>query len=354
VVSELQTDMATPIGVTPLLVLTVTRAGTGSGTVMSNPLGIDCGSVCAASFAEGIAVALTATPTTGSRFTGWGGDCTGTGACIVTMTQAHNVMATFTLQTFALTVTKEGAGTGTVTSSPTGIDCGSTCSARYTYGSSVTLTPTPTAGWTFTGWSGNCTGTGVCTVTMTQARTVTATFQDTTPPAVAHSPVTSAVVSTALPITTAITDNIGVQEATLFYRTTGTSTFTSVAMTAAGSTYSATIPAGAVTKAGVQYYLEASDAASNVRRVPSAAPGRPYNVVVGTSVFTDDPLVTDTTPIKAVHFTELLTAITTLRTTRYGLGAFGWTGTAPAAGGSVRPGNRPPPTPTPPSWRARR
>jgi Divergent InlB B-repeat domain len=77
----------------------------------------------------------------------------------------------------SLTVTKAGAGAGTVTSSPAGISCGSTCSAVYASGMSVTLTATPAAGSTFTGWSGGvCSGTGACTVTMSAARTVTATF----------------------------------------------------------------------------------------------------------------------------------------------------------------------------------
>lgn len=276
-------------------------------------------------------VALTATPATGATFTGWSGDCTGTGARIMSMTQVRNVTATFTVQTFALTVTKGGAGTGTVTSSPAGIDCGGICNSSFNYNTSVTLTATPAASWTFTGWSGACTGSGACIVSMTQARTVTATFQDATPPAVTHSPVTSAVVSTALPITATVTDNIGVQTISLFYRTTGAGSFTATTMTAAGATYSGTIPSGAVTKAGVQYFLEARDAANNVTRAPTTAPGTPYNVVVATTVFTDDPLGTQSTPIKAVHFTELLTAINTLRTQR-GLAAATWTGTAPPPG----------------------
>jgi uncharacterized repeat protein (TIGR02543 family) len=71
-----------------------------------------------------------------------------------------------------LTVTK--SGTGTVTSSPAGINCGSTCSASFATNSSVTLTA---SGGTFTGWSGACSGTSTtCTVSMTQARSVTATF----------------------------------------------------------------------------------------------------------------------------------------------------------------------------------
>ena len=63
-----------------------------------------------------------------------------------------------------------------MTSSPSGISCGATCSATYGSGTVVNLTATPAGGSTFTGWSGACTGTGSCSVTMSAAKTVTATF----------------------------------------------------------------------------------------------------------------------------------------------------------------------------------
>ena len=75
-----------------------------------------------------------------------------------------------------LTVTRAGAGSGTVASAPSGINCGSTCSASFPAGSTVTLTATPAQGSTFGGWSGACTGTAACTVAMSAARAVTATF----------------------------------------------------------------------------------------------------------------------------------------------------------------------------------
>jgi hypothetical protein len=77
-----------------------------------------------------------------------------------------------------LTVAKTGAGGGTVTSSPSGIDCGHTCTAGFQAGSVVTLTASADSGSTFTGWSGGgCSGTGDCTVTLKgDAITVTATF----------------------------------------------------------------------------------------------------------------------------------------------------------------------------------
>jgi probable HAF family extracellular repeat protein len=82
--------------------------------------------------------------------------------------------------TFTLSVVKSGTGSGTVTSSPVGIACGSDCSEAYGSGTSVTLTAKPGRGSSFAGWSGACTGTGSCVVSMTEARSVTATFTGAT------------------------------------------------------------------------------------------------------------------------------------------------------------------------------
>ena len=166
------------LAITTNFALTVTKAGTGTGTVTSNPAGISCGATCSASFTSGTVVTLTQAAGTGSTFAGWSGACTGTGACSVTISAAKAVTATFntTSTTFALTVTKAGTGTGTVTSSPAGISCGATCSAGFASGTVVTLTKAAGTGSTFASWSGACTGTGACSVTMSAARAVTATF----------------------------------------------------------------------------------------------------------------------------------------------------------------------------------
>jgi uncharacterized delta-60 repeat protein len=156
--------------------LSVGKTGNGAGTVSSTPAGIDCGAACSASFDSGTLVSLAATAATGSTFTGWSGACTGTGACQVTMDGAKIVSAAFTLQRHALSVAKNGNGAGTVTSSPAGIDCGATCAQDWDHGTLVSLTPVPAAGSAFTGWSGACTGSGACSVTMDMARAVTATF----------------------------------------------------------------------------------------------------------------------------------------------------------------------------------
>ena len=114
----------------------------------------------------------------GSVFTGWGGACSGTGTCLVTMNAPKAVTATFTLSNvqYALVVNKTGNGSGTVTSSPGGINCGAQCRKRFLVGTVVTLTPTPAPGSTFTGWSGACSGTGPCLVKMNSPKSVTASF----------------------------------------------------------------------------------------------------------------------------------------------------------------------------------
>src|SRR6267142_1466444 len=131
--------LVTGIGVSTTSALTVSKAGAGSGTVTSSPAGIACGTTCTASFTIGSSVTLTAAPAAGSTFTGWsGGGCTGTGTCTVTMSVATTVTATFDLPSFTLTVSKTGNGSGTVTSAPTGVSCGTACSAPFATGSAVT------------------------------------------------------------------------------------------------------------------------------------------------------------------------------------------------------------------------
>jgi Divergent InlB B-repeat domain len=253
-------------------VLNVTKAGNGSGSVGSNPAGIQCGTTCSASFVQGSSVTLTPTATSGSSFAGWSGACSGTGTCTISMSAAQNVTATFntatlsfgslTLEvvglpagnsadlsisgpnglretrtivtgtgstyndvtsgsytvsapsmiiagrtynpnpgsqtlmvgtgnaiarvsyiqvpagttTYALNLSKGGNGQGTVSSLPVGLNCGSTCTANFGAGFSVVLTPTAASGSSFTGWSGACSGTGACALTMDAVKNATANF----------------------------------------------------------------------------------------------------------------------------------------------------------------------------------
>jgi hypothetical protein len=93
------------------------------------------------------------------------------------------------LVSFALTASATGSGSGTLTSSPGGLNCTSvagttsgTCSAALASGTSVTLAATPATGSTFTGWSGACSGSSAtCALTMDAAKSVTANFNSTAP-----------------------------------------------------------------------------------------------------------------------------------------------------------------------------
>jgi len=164
--------------------LTLLKSGTGTGTVTSSPSGNTCRSTCSSSYgsyASGTIVTLSETPDSNSSFLGWSGACSGTGLCSVTMSSAETVTATFNLLTsskYTLVVKKSGTGSVTVTSSPSGISCGLTCSKAYNSGTVVTLTAYPNWWTVFTGWSGaGCSGTGSCTVAMDANETVTANFR---------------------------------------------------------------------------------------------------------------------------------------------------------------------------------
>jgi hypothetical protein len=142
----------------------------GSGRVTSAPAGISCPASCTGQFGADAAVALTATPTPGWSFAGWGEACSGTGGCTVTMNGPKAVTATFAPPdtVYALAVAVAG---GTVTSDVPGIVCGDACVAGFGAGVDVTLTPSgPVA------WGGACSGMGACVVPMARARAVTASI----------------------------------------------------------------------------------------------------------------------------------------------------------------------------------
>jgi photosystem II stability/assembly factor-like uncharacterized protein len=168
--------------------LAVTKNGNGNGTVTSSssPAGaseIGCGTSCTATYASGTVVTLTAEAAIGSTFITWAGcDAVSGTTCTVTMAAARSVTATFALQQFTLSVSKDGIGSGTVTSSsnPAGateINCGVTCSVAYDWNTVVTLLATSAFGNVFVRWSGCDAVSGTsCIVTMSSAKSVTATF----------------------------------------------------------------------------------------------------------------------------------------------------------------------------------
>lgn len=168
--------------------LTVTKAGTGTGSVTSSPVGIDCGALCpnrSFDFNSGVTVTLTAAGASGSSFQGWGGACSGTGLCNVTMDAAKSVTATFAPSANTLTVSI--VGTGNAVSTPAGINCGTMgtdCTATFGFGNTVSIQALGQGSTlqNFTGWTG-CTSTGgnngsLCSVVISGSQSVTATFSN--------------------------------------------------------------------------------------------------------------------------------------------------------------------------------
>ncbi|RKZ35526.1 MAG: hypothetical protein DRQ41_15815, partial [Gammaproteobacteria bacterium] len=155
--------------------LSVILGGTGNGKVIST--GIDCGNGsddCTENYAPNVVITLSATSDAESNFGGWSEDCVNGQ---MTMNSNKACIATFsTIPSHILTVTKAGAGSGTVISTPVGIDCGSDCTETYRGDTpiDVTLAAIPTAGSIFKGWTGNCNESGQ--VTMDKNQHCTAIF----------------------------------------------------------------------------------------------------------------------------------------------------------------------------------
>ncbi|MFK7991370.1 MAG: hypothetical protein AB8I08_35465 [Sandaracinaceae bacterium] len=137
--------------------LRVIQSGDGTGSVVSTPAGIDCGSVCASPFTG--EVTLEASPDFGSEFMGWSGDAAACGTslmCTVTVSGSVTVEAQWARGRYNLTVDPNGGvGTGTITSMPSGIDCPGTCSAAFDGGDTVTLVAVPDDNMQVVGWTGD-------------------------------------------------------------------------------------------------------------------------------------------------------------------------------------------------------
>ncbi|MBK9031448.1 MAG: hypothetical protein IPL61_08945 [Myxococcales bacterium] len=173
--------------------LTVTRAGTGTGTVnnLSGSTGINCGADCTENYNAGMMVGLLATPAADNVFSGWSGDCTGAfGPCQLTMSQARSARATFDLAP-TVTLTLSVYGSGTLRSSPSPVMgpsvCTSTdpnttlCTLTFNRGAAVSLTPAPAGGYALIDISGCTLAGGTCTLTMNASTTVSAYFCGTGP-----------------------------------------------------------------------------------------------------------------------------------------------------------------------------
>ena len=142
------------------LINTYTLAVNGvNGTVAKNPN--------QTIFDYGTIVQLTPSPSVGYTFSSWTGDATGSANPLsVTMNANKSVTANFTLNAYTLNIT---ATNGSVVKNPS--------QTTYNHGTSVQLTATPNAGYTFTSWSGDATGsTNPLTVSMTSNKNITANF----------------------------------------------------------------------------------------------------------------------------------------------------------------------------------
>ena len=153
--------------------LTVTKSGTGNGTVTSSPPGINCGSDCGEGYPSGTPVTLTATPGAGSTFQVGQGWMSGTGPCTVTMDAAKSVTATFTINTYTVTASVVNPTGGTVTPP---------LSQTVNYGGTATFTVTTNPGYTASVSEGTLAGSTWTIPNVTSTHTATVTFTIVSPP----------------------------------------------------------------------------------------------------------------------------------------------------------------------------
>lgn len=174
----------------PSYTLQLTKGGSGTGTLatvtVTAPGGVGpttamtCGASCGpTSYLQGTQITLRATASSSplSIFTGWtSGGCSGTADCTITLNGNTTVNGNFQA-TNPLTV--QVTGPGRVSTSPAGItNCTANCTANFADNVSVTLTQTATGSGQFIRWQGDCSGSGACSVSMAQARTVQAIFSN--------------------------------------------------------------------------------------------------------------------------------------------------------------------------------
>jgi hypothetical protein len=289
--------------------LTVMTGGTGTGTVTSNPAGISCavGATCTANYSSGTAVTLTATPATGSRLAAWGGACSGTGSCMVTMSTAQTVTASFAREMGSLSVTLSGLPSGTsVDLNITGPD-----------GFNVTRNTL-----TGTGFSFSDVGTGMYTVTAPNTTVsgtqYTAPLQSATVDFGTHPTINVVYSAPASPptnvVATAIFQSaveitwVGVKGVTYEVLRTGANGATA---TVGSSTSGTVTDKTASPNTAYLYRVRAIAPSTSLYSAPDLAT---------TVIFTDPTLTATSTEVKAAHITQLRTAVDAVRALA-GLGA---------------------------------
>lgn len=171
--TRIQNAIATPPP--PPNTLTLSLLINGSGTITVSPGG-SCSASCNITIPSNTPLTLTATPATGWVFLSWSNACSGADPCTLTPITPVTVTAVFDTTQTALTA-MVGTG-GTVVSSPPGISCNNaTCTSLFDPGTTVTLTATPVdATWHFVGWTGDCSGTETCTLTLNTPHQAGAVF----------------------------------------------------------------------------------------------------------------------------------------------------------------------------------
>ena len=161
----------------------------GDGKITSEDGHIDCdkdGGKCGFEYEVGSEVSLTATAASEAEFDGWGRDASGQETTIeVVVDKTKHVSANFSSTNDSTkTLHVSVSGKGTVKSADGKIDCSKMdvdCSVEYEKDTVVTLQPTAAEGETFLSWSGDCSGTGNCVITMSKSSSVTASFSEAHP-----------------------------------------------------------------------------------------------------------------------------------------------------------------------------
>ena len=165
-------------------VLSVRKVGGGRGAVRADG-GLNCGTVCSATYPARTIVILQAVPAPGFTFRGWSGGCSGAGStCQVTVAAATSATARFeprrAFDPYSLVVGPHGGGAVATWEwglSGAPIDCGRICADQFRRNSFVRLVAVPKYGFRFAGWRGACAGQGSwCRLQLSAARVTTPRF----------------------------------------------------------------------------------------------------------------------------------------------------------------------------------
>jgi hypothetical protein len=159
--------------------LSLSASGHGTGTFECDP-GSGFGP-CAAEYVKGEEVVIKAVPSSGSEVIGWSGPCDAVAGdlCTISNMNSPRTIAAVIGKEVAFNLSSSGTGTGRIQCA-VGSGAAGTCVNKYPEGETVTVTATASPGSAFSGWSGDCTGTGACQVTMTAPHSIGAVFTLTT------------------------------------------------------------------------------------------------------------------------------------------------------------------------------